>query len=251
MPVALDTALADNALVSLAQAKAHLSIVRPTDAADLAVEDQRLVDTINQVSAWVELNCHPMARKTETLRLAAPRDPHILRLRRHPIDATAPLTVAVAGTAQTVWVDDTDGDRLAADVLLYASVPGSPWCPDALWRLNGWGAGGWRTIAGWSRCECGCGGGAGHISGDPQPIVVTYTGGFDCVPEDGAPNRLPQDVQEAVLETVAAWFRVQQQGQVDIVSIAQPGGGPTFEQPRAIPYRALQTFKNHFPAVII
>lgn len=251
MPVALDTILADNALVSLDQAKAHLSIVRETVEADLAVEDQRIVEAINHVSAWVELNCHPMVWKAETLRLAAPRDHHILRLARKPIDVTAPLTVSVAGTEQTVWIDDTDGERSAAQVLVYSSVPGSPWCPDALWHLNGWGGGGWRTVAGWSRCECGCGGGAGHISGDPQPIVVTYTGGFECVPEDGSPNQLPQDVQRAVLESVAQWFKFQQQGTAEMIGLAQPGGGPTWETPRWMPYVARQVFDNHRPAQII
>lgn len=251
MPIALDTVLAANALVSLEQAKAHLTILRPTDEADLAVEDQRLVEAINWVSAWVELNVRPMTFKTETLRLAAPRDHHVLRLRRIPIDVTAPLTVSVAGVEQTVWLDETDGERTAAQVLLYSTVPGSPWCPDALWALNGWGGGGWSTVAGGSRCECGCGGGAGHISGDPQPIVVTFTGGFDCVPDDGTPSQLPGDVQFAVLETIRAWFRNQQQGTTEMVSIAQPGGGPTFETPRWMPYSATQMLLSHRPVAIL
>jgi hypothetical protein len=175
----------------------------------------------------------------------------VLRLRRRPIDATAPLTVTLAGTAQSVWRDAADGDRLAADVLLHSTVPGSPWCPDALYRLSGWGGAGWSTVAGWSRCECGCGGGAGHISGDPQPIEVTYTGGFLCVPEDGTPNQLPHDLQRAVLETIRSWHRDQQQGTAEIVSLVQPGGGPTFEVPRWMPYGALQTFLTHRPVHVM
>lgn len=252
MPVALDTILAANALVSLEEAKKHLLIARETNEDDLALEDQRIVVAINWMSDWVETNVRPMAQKTETLRLAAPRDHHILRLDRTPIDVTAPLTVSVAGTDQTVWIDDTDGERTAADVLVWSSVPGSRWCPDGLWSLNGWGGSGWRTVAGWSRCECGCGGGAGHISGDPQPIVVTYTGGYDCLPEDGSPNQLPYDVQHAALETVKAWFRNEQQGTTDLVSLAQPGGGPTFEPtPRWMPYVARQLFAAFYPQRIV
>jgi hypothetical protein len=253
MTIALDALLAANALVSLEEVKAHLGVARPTTPSDLAEEDQRLVDAINWVSQFVESYARPRARKTETVRLSLPRGPHLLRLLRVPIDVSAPVACTLADAVQTVWTQESDGPRGTFDVLVHASVPGSPWCPDALWRPGGWDGGGgtWGGSGAWLRCACGCGGGGygGHASGDPQPILVTYTGGFDCVPEDG-PNQLPGDVRVAVLETVKAWHRNQQQGTAEIVSIAQPGGGPTFEIPRWVPYGALQTFSGKRPQFV-
>jgi hypothetical protein len=243
---ALDAILAANALVSLDEVKAHLTIGRPTTEADLDEEDQRLVDAINWVSQYVETTVRPMARKTETLRLGMPRGPHVLRLLRIPIALTEPVTCSLAGTDQTVWMQESDGVRSEFDVLVHSTVPGDTWCPDALYRMGGWDGGGWH--GGGLRCTCGCGGGGhgGHVSGDPQPILLTYTGGFDCLPADG-PNQLPGDMRYAVLETVRAWFRNQQQGTTEMVALVQPGGGPTFETPRWIPYGARQTFLNHVP----
>lgn len=243
----LDAVLADNALVSLEEVKAHLSIVRPTDPQALAPEDERLVDAINWVSAFVEMYVRPMARKTETLRLSLPRGPHVLRLARIPIDVTDPITCLLADTDQTVWRTEADGARTGFDLLVHATAPGTPWMPDALWRPGGWDGGGWWGGHGFT-CTCGCGGAGygGHPSGDPQPILLTYTGGFDCLPASG-PNELPRDMHVAVLDTVRAWARNQQQGTAEIVSIAQPGGGPTFEVPRWIPYSAQQTFVFHRP----
>jgi hypothetical protein len=250
MPVALDTILADNALVSLDEVKAHLSITRPTDPDDLVPDDQRLVDAINWVSEWVEMNIRPMARKTETLRMSLPRGPHLLRLLRIPLDVTQPVTCSLADTAQTVWTQETDGARSGFDVLVRYSVPGSRWSPDGLWRPAGWDGGGLTWGGGhWLQCSCGCSGAGagGHGSGDPQPILLTYTGGFDCLPDPPGVNQLPRDVHYAVLETVRSWSRNQQQGTADIVSIAQPGGGPTFEIPRWMPYGAQQAFLSHRP----
>jgi hypothetical protein len=145
-----------------------------------------------------------------------------------------------------VWTQEADGLRSGFDVLVYASVPGSPWCPDGLWRPAGWSGGAWSGHG--FTCTCGCGGGgADGLGGDPQPILLTYTGGFDCLPAPPAVNQLPGDVRVAVLETVRAWHRNQQQGTAEIVSLVQPGGGPTFEVPRWLPYGALQTFLAHRP----
>jgi hypothetical protein len=241
-PVQLESVLATNALVSLEEVKAHLSIVRPTNEANLVDEDQRLVDAINWVSAFVESAVRPMARKTETVRRSRPPSSPLLSMLRVPIDLTDPITCTLADTVQTIWTQESDGARGGFDVLVYASVPGSPWCPDGLWRRAGWGVGHGRA------CGCGCGGpGAG---GDPQPILLTYTGGFDCLPATG-PNQLPGDMRVAVLDTVRAWHRNQQQGTADVVAIAQPGGGPTFEMPRWIPYGARQTFLSHQPVVLV
>lgn len=254
MPITLDTVLADNALVSLDEVKAHLSIVRPTTPDDLAEEDARLVDAINWVSGFVESFARPMARKTETLRLSLPHaGPHLLRVQRIPIDVSQPITCSLADAPQTVWTQESDGLRSGFDVLVHATVPGSPWCPDALWRPGGWDGGGYTWGGGhWLKCSCGCSGAGygGHGSGDPQPIVLTLTAGFDCLPEDGTPNKLPGDVRYAVLETVRAWARNQQQGTAEIVSLVQPGGGPTFETPRWIPYGALQTFISKRPVFV-
>lgn len=250
MPVTLETVLAANALVSLDEVKGYLSVTRPTDPDALTAEDERLVDGINWVSAFVESYVRPMARKTETLRLALPRSPHLLRVLRVPIVVADPITCALADATQTVWREESDGARSGFDVLVYGSVPGSLWCPDALYRPAGWDGGGLTWGGGhWLKCSCGCSGAGygGHASGDPQPILLTYTGGFNCLPDPPGMNELPGDMRVAVLDTVRAWTRNQQQGTSDIVSIAQPGGGPTFEIPRWIPYGALQTFLSHRP----
>jgi hypothetical protein len=241
MPVALDAILAANALVSLDEAKAYLSVTRPTVPADLTPEDAQLVEAINWVSAFVESFARPMARATETLRLALPRTPNLLRLLRLPIVVTEPVTCALGDVDQAVWRQESDGARSGFEVLVYSTVPGSRWSPDALYRRSGWGGG---SGAHWINCSCGCGG-AG--SGDPQPILLTYTGGFDCLPAPPAVNALPRDVHVAVLDTVRAWSRNQQQGTADIEAIAQPGGGPTFTVPRWLPYGALQTFLAYRP----
>jgi hypothetical protein len=52
-------------------------------------------------------------------------------------------------------------------------------------------------------------------------------------------------MQYAVKETVRAWSRNQQQGTADIAAIVQPGGGPTFEAPRWLPFGARMTFERH------
>lgn len=239
MPVELSTVLQPNALVSLDEAKAHLGIVRETTASDLAAEDQRIVEAINWVSDWVEHNVRPMARKVVTLRLRAPRGP-ALYLKRVPIDVLEPVELSINDAAQTVWRAEADGARRGFGALVIASNRDSVWAPDGLVV---------QSVAGHGYfCGCGCAGwGAGA---DPEPILLTYTGGFDTIPESG-PNKLPADVRHAVLEVVKAWHRNEQQGTADVVQLAQPGGGPTFEVPRWMPYGALQVFLKHVPVEVI
>src|SRR5262245_42193468 len=245
MPVTLDSLLDANALVSLDEAKAHLGIVRPTTPEDVGAEDQLLVAAINHVSQYVETDVRPMARKTETLRLPPPRYGPVLMLRRIPLDVAEPVELAISDQPQTVWRQESDGPRNGFDLLVHASVPGSRWTPDGLVLRAGANAGRFRH--GYF-CACGCGGWGSGV--DPEPILLTYTGGWDCIPVDGSRNKLPGDVRVAVLDTIATWFKMQQQGTVDVVALAQPGGGPTFETPRWVPYGAGQIFAKHRPVWI-
>jgi hypothetical protein len=243
MPVALADLLADNALVSLDEAKAYCGITRPTVAEDLDPEDQRLVEAINAVSAFVETDVRPMRRKVETLRLPPPRGP-VLKLLRIPLDPLEPVELAVNDAVKTVWRSEADGPRGTFDALVHRSVPSSRWTPDGL-VVRGVGG----AHAHWLYCGDGCTGWG--IGVDPEPILLTYTGGWDCIPEDGSPNKLPGDVLVAVKDSVRAWFRNQQQGTSDVVSIAQPGGGPTFEIPRWMPYGAGQLLARHRPVAVL
>lgn len=241
MAVALDSVLDANALVSLDEAKAHCGIVRPTTAEDLHAEDQRLVEAINWVSMYVETAIRPMAKKTQQLRLARPTTA-ILKLARAPIDVDADVTLLVNDVARTVWRKEADGARSSFGAVVHSGVPGSRWAPDGLVLRAGY------LSSHGLYCGCGC---AGWGSGvDPEPILLTYTGGFDCLPASG-PNQLPGDMRVAVLDAVRAWFRNEQQGTADIASITQPGGGPVFEQPRWMPYGAWQIMLQHRPVSLV
>lgn len=237
MPVLLADVLEDNALVSLDEAKAHCGIVRETTPDDLHPEDARLVEAINWVSGFVDAHVRPMARKTQTLRLPMPRGP-VLALKRAPIDTAEAITLSVNDATRTVWRNEADGARSTFDALVHSFDPWSPWSPDGL-VMRG------ARSDHFLYCGCGCQGWGSGV--DPNPVLIEYTGGFDCIPADGSRNKLPGDMRSAVLNTVRAWFRNEQQGTTDIVSISQPGGGPTFEVPRWVPYGAAQLFAKHVP----
>lgn len=241
MAVTLESVLDANALVSLDEAKAHCGIVRQTTPADLHAEDQRVVEAINWVSMYVETAIRPMAKKAEVLRLAPPRTA-VLKLARAPIDVDQPVVLTINGVPQSVWRKEADGARASFRAWVHSGVPGSRWTPDGLVLRAG------ATSGHGYFCGCGCGGWGSAV--DPEPILLSYTGGFDCLPESG-PNQLPGDMRVAVLDAVRAWYRNEQQGTADIASIAQPGGGPTFDQPRWMPYGAWQIMLQHRPVSLV
>ncbi len=143
-----------NALVTLAEAKAELSI--DTIALDAQVERY-----INDASDWCEhlcgrkLKARPMSYVCE-----GPRSPRLFA-DPFPIDILATITITVNGQAQTVWKQPADGDQNNFDVIVRSSVRGGEL--DHFWHSAGyWGC---PTV------------------GNPDNVSIAYTGGIATVPE--------------------------------------------------------------------
>jgi len=140
--------LAENAFVSLDEAKAYL-LIKGTD------RDAILEDAINRVSDFCEAWCQLGFKKRDytAVRCRAQWTPR-LYLPAEPIDLTAPVEVLLDGAPLVVWRTSDDGDRQLADVLVGSDHPG--W-PNHLYRAAGW------------------------IGLDPEPVEVSYTGGQDPI----------------------------------------------------------------------
>jgi hypothetical protein len=185
-------ALPANAIVSLAEAKEFLNVK--------SAEQDALLETVilGATAAWEnELN-RPVKEATYTnLRLIGPQGPK-LYLRGTPVKLADPLTVKLAGTVQTVWKSETDGDPADFDVLLMDDVPESPLgVRTHLYRVGGWN---------------------GTRSGHPYVVLLTYTGGF---------NPVPQDLKDAVLYLVQKLFRDRQKQLADVQTVNLPTGAIT------------------------
>ena len=141
--------LVDYALVTVEEATAFL-----TPSADVDV-----IDLINRATDYCEEYCNRplMAREFEDLRLPAQESPY-LRLRVFPIDVEEDIVVYLDNVLQTVWKTEDDGDQEDFDVVVGGDVPG---VPNYLYRHCGWLTCLWRT---------------------PNPIRLTYTGGFATAP---------------------------------------------------------------------
>lgn len=189
-------ALPANAIVSLAEAKDFLNIK--------SAEQDALLETVIQgaTAAWEnELN-RPVKEATYTnLRLIGPQGPK-LYLRGTPVKTSDPLTVSLRGTAQTVWKTEADGNPNDFDVLLMGDIPEHPLGV----RTHLYRAGGWNGAP------------TNVWSGHPYTVLVTYTGGF---------NPVPQDLKDAVLYVVQKLFRDRQKQLTDVQTVTLPSGSIT------------------------
>lgn len=195
-------ALAANALLTLQAAKDYLNL---TGSAD----DAKIEEDVNRASDWIEGWCHrPFVEVVYAgLRIEGPSQGRLLFVAHAPIKTSAPITVTVNGTAQTVWRTETDGDPDTFDVQVVRSVEYSPLVPDALYR-----GGGWRA------------------SGTPYNVLLSYTGGF-------ASGAVPDDLREACCLCVQKIFRERQRQLAELATVTLPGGGVTLFD-RALPARA-------------
>jgi len=179
--------LKDTALVSLDEAHSFLSC-----GAD---QHARLQDRINEASDLVESWCNrPLKARVFTAeRVEGPWGPKLFPRFPlcSPIHRTAPVTITVDGTAQTVWKLEADGDRSDFDVLVHENH---------FFRRQGW-----------RYCS---------YSADPYNVVLTYTGGFDPIPDE---------LKLACFYVLQRIFGAdQQKGLTEVGSLSSPGGNIAF-----------------------
>ena len=114
--------LADNALLTLAEAVAFLNL-----GDTLSVAQESLVnDCVNRVSSFIEeLMNRPLAQRAYTsLRLPSRRSA-LLFPPAAPISIAQTITLSLDGTAQTVWKSEADGDPADFEVEVRSLVPGA------------------------------------------------------------------------------------------------------------------------------
>jgi hypothetical protein len=173
-------ALSAIALVSVAEAKRALGI-------EDSFQDAVVEDVIDKASALAEtVYCHrPLKRRAVTdLRVEGPAYGRRLYPVIWPIDTAGLVTVAVNGVSQTLWKTEGDGDPGQKNVQVY---------PDHFYRAAGWSPTG----------------------STERNVVLTYSGGYDPVPED---------LQEAALEVILKIWGPIVKGMPELASYAGPGG---------------------------
>jgi hypothetical protein len=204
----------DNALLDLEQAKAFLHI-------RLDDQDDVIQDLINRASDFCEWWCgRPIkARAFADLRLPGQVGP-VLRPPAVPIDITATLTLSIWGASQTIWKRESDGDPSAFDVIVGADVTDPRLRPNLFHRARGW-----------------CG---GDPWGNPYPILLSYTGGFDPVPGELL------DAAGLVLQHL---YRLQEKQTADVTGLTSPVGGSVSYAPELvgslIPMQAKQILDSY------
>lgn len=178
-----------NALATLDEVKAYLN-----QTGD--VQDPQIEAAINKASDYMESKLGPLKVRTKTWRL--PGKEHGCRLYAPivPIDVTATITLTIDGVAQTVWRSMIDDPVTGKDVVVVSSVPESPLCPDQFHRVAGWNS----------------------TTGEPEPIVLTMTGGFTNA------AALPGRFLEAFELIVAKLFKDEIHQNPDTISFSGPGG---------------------------
>ena len=209
---------ADNALVTLPQAKVFLGLRGNGQDEDIQV-------LINRASDFCEGPNgagRPLTRRAFTsLRLPLPSS-CILWAPLAPIDRGEDLALTLYGVEQTVWTGEGDGDQADFDVVLRSSVPGHRLCPDQFWRAGGWP---WADqgvqLWGW---------------GVADPIVLSYTGGL---------AEVPGDLEHAALLVVQALYRHGQQ-LTDVSQVsASVSGSVSYALPTLVPMFAKQTLESY------
>jgi hypothetical protein len=177
------------ALATLDEAKAYLN--QTGDAQDPQIEA-----AVNKASDYLESKLGPLKVRTKTWRL--PGREHGCRLYAPiaPIDVTADITITIDGVAQTVWKSLVDDPVAGKDVVVVSSAPESSLCPDQFHRVGGWNS----------------------TTGEPEPIVLTYTGGFANA------AALPGRFLEAFQLVLAKFFKDEIHQNPDTISFSGPGG---------------------------
>lgn len=184
-------ALQSNSLVTLAEAKAFLTI-KGTE------QDPLLETVINAASdSWEKELNRPVKEAVYTnLRLIGPTGPK-LYLRASPINLTPVPTVKVGEITQTIWKAEADGDPATFDVLVMSDVPEGPLgIRNHLYRQAGWKG----------------------SNGQPYNVLITYTGGF---------NPVPSDLKDGVLYVIQKLFRDRQKQLADVQTVTLPSGSIT------------------------
>ena len=182
MPVTLQS----NALLTIAEARDFLGMSSSDD---------------EKIAAWIESAsdfCQEFWGHTiletefEQLRMRSVRS-RDLPVPVFPIDVESKITITFDGTIQTVWKTSADGARADKDIVVMSDpgLAGSIWAPNLLYRRNGW-----------------------FCASDPEPIVVTYTGGLAVA---------PKNLKHAVKLLVQTFMRHQDKQLADVV---QFGSGP-------------------------
>lgn len=146
--------MSDYPLVTVDEARTYLGLGTSDD------ETHLLEDYVSRATDYCEWYCDRLlaARLHENKRFAPIRSLS-LRPLCWPIDVTQTIAIAIDAVVQTVWKQEGDGDRNTFDVLVRADTPEMSG-PNIFWRKNGW-----------------CG-----TTSDPEPILITYTGGIDPIP---------------------------------------------------------------------
>lgn len=144
--------MSDYPLVTIEEARTYLGLGSSDDDVHLAE------DLASRATDYCERYCNrPLAARAFTALRCRSDQFHEFRPLAIPIDLTQTLTISFDGTAQTIWKAEADGDRSTFDVLVRSTVPELG--ADYFWRREGW----------W--CHT-----------DPDPILITYTGGLDPIP---------------------------------------------------------------------
>jgi hypothetical protein len=178
-------ALAANALVTMAEARTVLGISGSTSDADVETMINRASDEAEHVRCMRPLK----QRVITTLRVEGRCGPWLYpewyEGAAWPIDPVASVPVVIVdGVTQTLWKSEADGDPATKDVSVY---------PDHFYRALGWAPTGTTS----------------------RNVVLTYSGGY---------NPVPEDLKVAVLELIAKRWGPLQEQRPDFASMAGPGG---------------------------
>jgi hypothetical protein len=188
---------------------AHALLTWPEAQAYLTAgaSDQSVVeDMINRLTDYCESATgayRPFVRRAFDWRLPGQLSP-VLRLRASPIDTVAPITVTVDEAPLTVGVD----------VALRGDEPGQP---NGLYRAAGW------------------------MGTPPEPIHVTFTGGFPFA-------ALPGQIKECAYLILAQLYR--EQRKAISPDVASYGSGPvspgvSFRLESLIPMKAREILSSY------
>src|SRR4029434_7399548 len=141
----------ESALIELEDAKVWLNI----EGGD---KDDLIQDLINVASDYAEWHCNRRfkARQLTNLRLAPPLGCALLPP-AVPIVPSAPVVISLACPPVRVCASEADGDPVDYDVIVLGNVNDVRESPSVFYRAAGWAGGGG--------------------SGQPQPILVSATGG--------------------------------------------------------------------------
>ena len=173
-------ALQENALLDPSDAQVAKFLKLPANGDDL-------ITLINRASDDCEGYCNrPLKQQTFTaIRLRGQSHPN-LRPLATPIDMAGAISLSVDAIALTIWKAEADGDPALKDVIVGADVPGAP---TFFYRASGW------------------------LGATPWPVLATFTGGLDPIPDD---------LQQAAL-LVCQTMQRQEKGQTEVQAY---GPGP-------------------------